>query len=110
MLPDRDRNVHIVPKVVRVLVQGVRLQVSCVELGVASELVCSPPPFSSSRRTILDMVIAVTHLLSHSLKLRNTMVGCHILGLVVQFCLVGANLWYGYLVLDLFRAIRNPFG
>ena len=110
MLLDRGRNVHTVSEVVRVFVQGVHLQASCLELEIPSAPARFTSTFSSSRRTLLDLVIAITHILSLVADLKTSVIGCKILGLVVHFCLVGANLWYGYLVLDLFRAIRNPFG
>jgi len=65
-------------------------------------------------RTLMDFVIALSHIISASLKLTEAqtpelLVGCYALGCINQMALFASNLWFLLLSVDLIQAIRNPF-
>ena len=64
---------------------------------------------TSPDRTAIDLLIAVSHIISTAASLTNNQVGCGIIGTVNQFLLFASNLWYTILAWDLIKAIRNPF-
>ena len=65
-------------------------------------------------RTLVDLVIALGHIIAAILSLSkvecdNALIGCKVIGVINEIALVASNLWYMMLTLDLFKAIRNPF-
>ena len=70
-----------------------------------------PPPSSSPSsflRTSLDFLISICHIILFKAGVQDKV--CDGFGVVFEFTLIAANLWYAFLAYDLVRAIRNPFG
>lgn len=74
-----------------------------------------PPPSSPSSsspssflRTSLDFLISICHIILFKAGVHDKV--CDGFGVVFEFTLIAANLWYAFLAYDLVRAIRNPFG
>lgn len=59
-------------------------------------------------RTSLDFLISICHIILFGAETNKN--ACLVFGLIFQFSLIAANLWYALLAYDLIRAIRNPFG
>ena len=66
------------------------------------------PPPSSFLRTSLDFLISICHIILFKAGVNDEV--CDGFGVVFEFTLIAANLWYAFLAYDLVRAIRNPFG
>ncbi len=74
-----------------------------------------PPTPSSLSRTLMDLVIAIGHIVAGfaglAQKDNDCVQGnlCKLLGVINEFALMASNLWYVVIAVDLIRAIRNPF-
>ena len=70
--------------------------------------------FSLHCRIVIDLLIAVGHIVSGTADLtevtgEHSHCGCKALGLFNEFALTASNLWYLILAVDLLKALRNPF-
>ena len=75
---------------------------------------CNALFFPPTCRTLMDLLIAVTHIVSWIGKLSEaecnaTRDGCRVIGIINQFALLASSFWYVILAVDLIKAIRNPF-
>lgn len=67
-----------------------------------------------SCRTLMDLWIALSHIIATIFSLSESesdcaLVGCQVIGVFNEIALVASNVWYAMLALDLIKAIRNPF-
>ena len=92
-----------------------RLALVILEYSILFLLPLPPPsssPSSSSPssflRTSLDFLISICHIILFKAGVQDKV--CDGFGVVFEFTLIAANLWYAFLAYDLVRAIRNPFG
>ena len=64
-------------------------------------------------RTVLDLTIAILHIVSLKLVQKdddaNRDASCKVLGALLQFALFASSGWYVTLAAELFFLIRNPF-
>ena len=75
---------------------------------------CITDGFVVTRRTLMDLLIALGHIVSgifHLAEIKTVadVWGCGIIGSLNEVALVASNLWYVVLAVDLIKAIRNPF-
>ena len=66
--------------------------------------------FTIPYRTILDLSIAIVHIISHIANSpQKDDPGCKVLGAFLQLALFASSGWYITLAAKLFFSIRNPF-
>lgn len=85
-----------------------------LSLSYVLELSLSLSPIALSNRTLMDLVIALGHIVAMIFHLSeaesfHTLIGCKVIGVINEMALVASSFWYVMLAVDLIKAIRNPF-